>query len=403
MAKTWRDRYSGKGVCDFEQNYRFFFKWLLSIVESCFIIRGKARGDTVNKTYLKTHLILDGVMCFKDFAGSLYAVTGGLGGQPDECYIPVNWIVANPVLGSAVCNWRDFRDLKKDCVLIANTEIDKIYAGVLECGLYSLIHQTAVLLADNIVSINCAQINTRVQNFFTADSETQAQAGEVILKEMYAGAPFKILRSDLVEKLQVSPVSSASAVGYIQQQIELHNYLFANFLQSVGIQANNTMKRERLITGEIDTQNGICAVSISSMLESWQRGFDEVNSFFADYIEEPFAVELNPAIAQNLLQPITSAAADGEQPEEQPPEEPAQETPEPADDNQSEGPAEEEAEQPAEPEPEESTGEQLEEIAEAVEAVTEFLTADETEGSEDNAANDEDTGVSEQAPSESDL
>ena len=396
MAKSWRDRYSGKGVCDFEQNYRFYFKWLLGIVESCFIIRGKARGDTVNKTYLKTNLILDGIMSFKDFDGKLYSCIGSIGGQPDENYIPVNWIIANPVLGSATCFWRDFRNNKQDCVLVANTEIDKLYAGVLECGLYSLIHQTAVLLADTIVSINCCQINTRVQNFFTADSDTQAIAGENILKEMYAGAPFKILRSDLVEKLQVNPVSSAGSAQYITQHIELHNYIFSNFLQAVGIMSNNTMKRERLITGEIDTQNGVTAVSITSMLASWKKGFEEVNSFprFADMIEEPFDVELNPEIAKNLLQPIADTPAEPE--------------PAPAEINTPEAEPETEETPAAEPEPEEPAAEienQLEEQAQAVEAVAEFLTDEERpEGGAENAddtetANDADSGMEEKEPS----
>ena len=367
MGKSWRDRYSGKGVCDFEQNYRFFFKWLLNIVSSCFIVRGRARGDTVNKTYLKTNLILDGVMCFKDFDGKLYCLTGGIGGQPDEYYIPVNWIIANPVLGSATCYWRDFRENKKDCVLIANTEIDKIYAGVLECGLYSLIHQTAVLLADNIVSINCSQINTRVQNFFTADSEAQAIAGEAILKEMYAGAPYKILRSDLVEKLQVSPVSSAGSAQYIEQQIELHNYILSNFLQAVGIQSNNVMKRERLITGEIDSQNNMTAVSISAMLASWKKGFEEVNEFFADFIEEQFSVDVNPAIAPNLINEIEKPANGGQPEPEQPQEQPAE-----VGQTKPEEPQEEAKEEPAE-----DAAAELEQQAEAVEAVADFLTDDE--------------------------
>lgn len=399
MAKTWRDRYSGKGVCDFAQNYRFYFKYLLNIVESCFIVRGRARGDTVNKTYLKTNLILDGVICFKDFDSKLYVCTGGIGGEPDEYYIPTNWIIANPVLGSAVCNWRDFRGRKQDCVLVANTEIDKLYAGVLECGLYSLIHQTAVLLADNIVSINCAQINTRVINFFTADSDTQATAGEAILKEMYAGAPFKILRSDLVEKLQVSPVSSAGSAQYITQQIELHNYILSNFLQAIGIQSNNVMKRERLITGEIDSQNGITAVSITSMLASWKKGFDEVNEFFAEYIEEPFAVELNPEIANNMLEPIAQPAAQPEPEADSTPEA----TPEPEADEQPEPEA-----QPAEPEEDTATetNEALEQQAEAVEAVADFLTDEEKPegGAEDADTTDAaDRGPSEEESAERDI
>lgn len=283
--KDWRSKYSDgrKGICDFGLNYDFYFKWLTNKVISCFCIRGAP--ETLNDVYTKTHLILDGNICITDFSEKIYSCIGGWGGKPDEYYIPTTYTIANPVLGSKIV------EIGKTGVVITNTSVDGLGIGLFSGGLYDLIHQTATLLADNIVSINCAQINSRVQTFFTADSEAQAVTGEGILKKMYGGSPYQILRQDIVNKLTVNPISNNSAVT-VTQLVELHNYIVANFFQSIGIRSNNVMKRERLITDEINIQDDFVQLSLLEILASWQKGFDAVNELYGTDI----TVELNPAL-----------------------------------------------------------------------------------------------------------
>lgn len=305
-VNTWRDKYASKGVCDFDLNYRFYFKWLLNKVASCFVIKG---GDNtkVDKEYLKTNLILDGNICITDFRDGIYACIGGLGGQPDEYYCPVNFIIANPILGSKTVWLRDWGDdNSKNGVLISNTAIDKYTRDTLDCGLFTLIHQTATLLADNIVSINCCQINTRVQTLYAADSDTKATEGEAVLKELYAGVPYKIVRQDIREKITVTPTANAGVSQNITELVELHNYIIANFFQSIGIVANNVMKRERLITSEIDSQNAFVNLSLTEMLESWTRGFNAVNELYGT----DFEVTLNPTIIETLVESISGYGND---------------------------------------------------------------------------------------------
>ena len=279
MAKSWRDRFAcaTDGVCEFLPNYRYFFKWLTSLVSSCYIIRGRSVGGTLNKEYLKKTLIVNGFACVTDFERNLYAVDTTLGGTPDEYYIPTCCIVANPVLGSKIVFWRDFMENKKNGVLICNTETDRFVANSETCGLYDLIHQTATMLADNIVSINCAQINSRVQNFVIAESDTQAATGEETLKKLYSGKPFAVLQSDVFEKISITPAFSGSPSQNITELVELHNYIISNFLKTIGVAANVVMKRERLITDEVNAQNDVVALNLTEMLESWQRGLNEVN------------------------------------------------------------------------------------------------------------------------------
>lgn len=290
MKMHWKERYSKGGVCDFRQNYDFYFKWLLNKTASCFYITGLP--ETINETYLKTNLLLDGNIAITKFNDKLYACNGSLGGPPNEYYVGTIYTIANPVLGSKMMK------IGEDGIVIYNNKLDEFTGDCWVSGIYELINQTATLLADNIISISCNQINCRVQAMITADSETQAIGGEITLKKMYAGQPYQILRSDLIDKINVNPINNASNAQNISELLELHNYIISNYFQSIGIKANDIRKKSHVLQDEIDVQNDYLQVSILEILTSWQEGFDKVNELFGTDIR----AELNPALIQTLVE-----------------------------------------------------------------------------------------------------
>ena len=404
---NWQIRAGRGGVCDFRQNYDFYFKWLTNKVMSCFIITDEdqsERTSSIDWNYVKMNLILNGEICITDFDGKLYGCIGARGGTPNEYYVPTQFIIANPVLGS--------KQVKIDVegVVIYNTKIDKyMYTGataIFATGLYDLIDQTATLLSDNIISINCSQINARITTFFTADSEAQAAAGELILKRMYAGKPYAILKNDLIEKINVNPVNTQAAGQNITELVELNNYIIANFFQSIGIKSNNVMKRERLIRDEIESQDDFLQVSILEMLSSWQEGFDKVNELY----NTKFNVLLNPVLLNELMQQLDSepeqeeaapAMEAAEEPEEAPAEAAAEpEEPEAAEPDQEEEAAPEEPESEAAPAeeaaPEETTPtEKIEDEERIVQDVVDLINdSTEKEEGEVSVQPEEETGTS---------
>ena len=325
--KHWKERFGDGGVCDFKANYDYFFKWLLSKTCACFYIEGLP--PTLDEYYIKSTLLLDGDIAISEFDGKLYAVLGAPGGKPDEYYRPTIYTVANPVLGSKTINNND------DGVIIYNTPSDTYVPG----GIYGLISQTATLLSDNIVSINCCQINARVVALITADSKAQAIEAENTMKNIYAGKPYKILRSDIIERININPISTSQTSSNISELVELHNYIVSNYFQSIGIRSNNLRKKSHMLQDEIDVQNNFLQISIYEILTSWQKGFDRVNEIYGTDIK----VHINPALLSEF--------------EELAPEQPAEETaPEPStEDSAPEQPTEDDApEQPTEetaPEP----------------------------------------------------
>jgi len=322
---SWHDRYGSDpdGICNFKQNYDFYFKWLLDKVMQIFVIKDESESEydtkTINFDYLKSNLLLDGDICITDFDKKLYAVTGNLGGKPDEYYIPVVYTVTNPILGSKMVYRKDWKTNVKNGVLIFNSDIDSLgWSAGPSRGLFDLIHQTATLLADNIVSINCQQINSRVHVFFTVedgDGENKAEAGSETLRKMYSGRPYQVLKEDLFGSIKVNPVATSATANSITQLVELQNFIVAHFFQTMGVKANDIMKKERLITAEIEEQNDIVSISLLELVTAWERGFEEVNKFYGTDIH----VSLNPVLLKEIAQQFaleeTPAIAE-EEPEE---------------------------------------------------------------------------------------
>ena len=281
----WKERYGKDGICDFRANYDFYFKWLLSKTCSCFYL--KNLPETLDPFYIISNLLVDGDICITKFNDKLYACIGAPGGQPDEYYKPSVYTIANPILGSKIV-----KD-GVDGVIIYNTPLDAYISG----GLYGLISQTATLLADNIVSINCCQINSRVTAITTADSPAQRIEAEATLKSIYAGHPFKVVGSDIIDKINVNPIATTNTSQNLAELIELHNYIIANYFQSIGIKSNDIRKKAHVLQDEIDSQNDYLQISIMELLTSWQSGFDKVNEMFNTDIH----VELNPVLLDVIV------------------------------------------------------------------------------------------------------
>lgn len=389
---SWHDKYCSDpdGICNFQQNYDFYFKWLLNKVCQIFVIKDNSNSEydtsTINKNYLKSTLLLDGDICITDFNGKLYAVTGNLGGEPDEYYVPVVYTVANPILGSKMVYRKDWRENKQSGVVIFNSDIDSLGWDVGPSrGLFDLIHQTATLLADNIVSINCQQINSRVHVFFTVedgDGENKAEAGAETLRKMYSGRPYQVLKEDLFGSIKVNPVSSSSVANNITQLVELNNYIISNFFQAIGIKANNIMKKERLITAEIDEQNDYVALSLLECITSWEKGLKEVNDLYGTDL----SVELNPVLLREIADqfPVNETPAIAEEEPQDAPESDSEPISEPE-----EEPMYDDTEEPTESdtdesEQNESVSEQIEQLEEVVNDVIESIIDEQEEGEVEN-------------------
>lgn len=283
--------YNYLGVCDVEDNFRFYFKQLTNIAASLF--KWENLPSTVDERFLMENLILNGKICWTQFNSNIYALNGNIGGEPNVYYEPQFFIIANPILGSKEVRIRN-RDGSDSIdglegILMGLTDVDHFTDIGKNGGLHGLIYQTAGLLADNTSSINCAQINGRATVAFTADSEALATTAQEVLKDIYAGKPYRVLSQDILEKIQVNPLVQSGTGQTITTLIEARRSIYQDFYNQLGIGYQGNSKRERVNTAEVGLMRGCLDISLSNMIKNLKADLEKVNELFGTDIR----VEVN--------------------------------------------------------------------------------------------------------------
>lgn len=282
---------------EFWKLYRFYFDFILRLLYRVIIFDGIP--ETVSETFFKLILFTQGKVCFLkgdviDETGSeLVALNCSRADTPNVYYIPRKVLVTNPRLKKQYN-----LDVDKQCVVVYLSEADKYNLSEINGGLYGLIERTAVMLADNDLSINIAQKNTRLVNIVAADTQNTYDSIKGVFAKMYNGDPDIVVKSSLVDKLSGVPIQQNQSNHNLIELIEVQQYILAHFYENIGIQTHDQMKKERLVTAEINDNIELCFLNIDDMLVSIQEGLQRVNEMFGTNI----SARLNPIIEQQRMQ-----------------------------------------------------------------------------------------------------
>jgi hypothetical protein len=279
-----------------EETHRYFFKDLFNSVSNVILIDNLP--EKADNNYVISNLILTGHIAAIRHEKEIYMVDARLGGERDVNFYPKRVIGANPVIGTI--------DLERgvDGEVIYLTPFDKIPVfneGFTEGGLFQLISITASLLADNICSLNCAQINGRVQAIVTAEDSQIAKSAEIVLKDLYAGKPYKVLTDELYKHIHVNPLASSVHAKQLIELIETQQYIRAQFWNSIGIDANYNMKRERLNEAEINSNFTALKVPVTTMLATLNEGFESANKCLGTKLHARLNPEYKVIKANNFV------------------------------------------------------------------------------------------------------
>lgn len=285
---------------DFDTLYRHYFDQLLYISMRLILLHDLPA--TVDETFLKYLILVNGKAIFfklqEDIGdgyqseviplheGDLVCMKGNKAENQTFYYQNRRVLVENPAL-------KKLYNLTPgvDCEIVYCTEPDK-YKIFGRGGLFALIARTATILADNDISINCAQKNTRLCNVIGADDAQTANSVTVAIQAMYKGEPFVVAQKSLVSDLVGVPMTQRTSTSDIVQLIEMRQYIYSHFYESLGLQTHDNMKKERLITDEINDNEEISALNIDDILHTIQEGLDRVNALFGTSI----TAELNPIV-----------------------------------------------------------------------------------------------------------
>ena len=350
----------------FTRLYRFYFDFVLRLLYRVIVFKNIPK--TVSETFLKLILYTQGKICFfkgdkiGESGSELLALNCSRADTPDVYYIPRKVLITNPRLKKSYNI-----EPGKDCEIVYLSEADKYNLAEVNGGLYALIERTAVMLADNDISINVTQKNTRLTNLVSGDTQNTVDSIKAVICAMYEGDPTIVVKSSLIDKLQGIPIlNNTSSNQNLVQLIEVHQYIISHFYEQIGITTHDQMKRERLITAEINDNLDLAFLNIDDILESVQEGLQRVNSMFGTNIE----ARLNDIIQRQREKADSAllAAAGGNLPENADEETGEDPTPDgseeqPTGSDQAEEAADDEAEEAADDQTEEAADDQPEEAA----------------------------------------
>lgn len=195
--------------------------------------------------------------------GVLYALSGGLGGEPDVYNRPTLYTVANPAL-----KLNKTYKVETDGVLIKNDTNGN--------SLLPIIGKYAVLHTDGLISLNTASVLTRITMLISASDDKTRQSADLFLQKILDGE-FSIIGENAFFKgvnMQTAPTTNSV---YITQLIEMIQYYKASLYNELGLNANYNMKRERLNLGEVSMNVDALLPYVDNMLNERQKAVTKIN------------------------------------------------------------------------------------------------------------------------------
>lgn len=260
-------------VFDKKRNLALITVHTLNRLQSLF--RYKNLPSTIPARYLEMYLQMNGNCCIAEVNGSLYALVGSFGGEPDAYYLPQEYVVANPYLKLTKVYKRDV-----DCIVLMNDPY--------MMGLLPIIHKYGAQMAETELSMNMSVINARIMSLITGTTDNDVEAANKFIEDIKEGKLTAVASDAFFEGIKVQPYANSAQSNALTDLIEMEQYLKAGLLNDLGLNANYNMKRESLNSNESQLNDDMLSPLVDLMLKTRKDGINAVNEMFGTEIEVDF-------------------------------------------------------------------------------------------------------------------
>lgn len=230
--------------------------------------------DTIPQKELERLLQLNGYAFITKVGDDLYAFNGGLGGVPDAYGNATEIVISNPHL-----KFNKTLSIKDDGVLILNDD--------LALGLQPLFQKHNTLLAENDINMVLHGYATRMQHVISASDDKTKQSAESYVKKIVDGEVSIIGENALFDGVRVQSIHSSQGSS-VTQLTEYHQYIKASLFNEIGLSANFNMKRERLVSGEVEQGEDSLFPLVYNMMQNRLASVDSINKMFGTEIDVDF-------------------------------------------------------------------------------------------------------------------
>lgn len=206
--------------------------------------------------------------------GELYAFTGGLGGEPDAYGNATQIVISNTAL-----KYNATLNIKKDGVLFYNDDM--------AAGLLPFYEKQNTLLVENEINMVVWGYNSRTQKLISAPDDKSKESADLYVKKIIDGELTVIGENALFDGVKVQPANNSSG-NSVSQMIEYHQYIKSCLFNEVGLPSNFNMKKERLISSEIDQAEDSLFPLVYNMMENRIAAVNLINEMFGTNIKVGF-------------------------------------------------------------------------------------------------------------------
>ena len=304
MSLFWypelNEKYDFEGKPDKGMLLSSYIHYYLARLQSMFKYEGLP--DSIPQKWLENYLLVNGSCVWIETEKGLIVTRAGIGGQPDEYYIPTECIVSNPFIQQKY-NKTYTRDV--DCVLMVNDT----YAQ----GLLPLLKKYCALMVEADVSMNINCVMSRGTVLLSAIDDNTKDSARLWIKNLVAGdlgvigeTPF--LGANQEQDLTVNKLSGADAT--ITNLIEYKQYLKAGLYNELGLQSDYNMKREAINSNESQLTEDELHPLLDNMLKERQDALEKVNAMFGTNISVSFnsAWEINERELEAAIETMEAEA-----------------------------------------------------------------------------------------------
>lgn len=247
---------------------RYFVRYLLQKVIS--VSKWKLPGNWSDKYFLYALHTCGNVVVFK---------TDKFGVIPQHCtlagrnvfYQPSRAIVSNPLIERNL----DLH-IGKNCVLFTMTAD---YGGV-----YDLVNFYASLMSLAVESFCANTFNSRLAYVFAASGKNMAESMKKAADDVLSGKPYVVADKALFGpdgKLNAELFLNNLRQNFIAPELfDMLKDIENKFNKAVGLPAAYSLKKERMLTGELDSSNTEGQSRYKMWLDGWRKSCKDVKDMF---------------------------------------------------------------------------------------------------------------------------
>lgn len=255
---------------DKDRNIQEYVKYMFN--RSMAMFKWHNLPDTIPQKEMERNLQMFGYALIIKHNGKLYVTDAGLGGEVDEYQRPTKANVVIPAL-----NLNKEYKVGENCLLILNDDMGQ--------GLMSMYSRYSSLLAETDLTALMTIINKRADSVIIANDDVTVESAKLFIDKLAKGETNIIMENSLFEGIKIIPKQEQAQK--LDELYQFSQYLKASMYNEIGLNANYNMKKERLITDEVNNTDSNYPL-IDNMYMNRIQACNDMATIFGAKVEVEF-------------------------------------------------------------------------------------------------------------------